>query len=107
MKIFNAQQVYMLLSQAKLDNLTTDEKYKVIKSAREFKKITTEFEDFIKETQENKELTDEAEVRNILEKEATREVEIKVEPLGEIFNKLLESNNWNVGQIIMLEDYIK
>lgn len=105
MKIFIAQQIYMLLSPAKLTGLSLEEKYKVITLARVFKKVAQEFEDFIKDSQEN--ISDKVELNSIIEKEATQEVDINYDKLGEVFDKLISSNDWNVAQILMLEEYIK
>ena len=52
MKKYEVQQGYIILSQAKLDGLTTEEKHNVISVARKMKSQATEFEDFIKDTQE-------------------------------------------------------
>lgn len=107
MKIFMVQQVYLLLGKAELEGLTIDDKYKVIILAREFKKVAQDFEDFIKESQER--ITDAKELNSVIEKEATREIEVSAEKLGkEVFDKLLNANpKWNVSQILMLEEYIK
>lgn len=106
MKIYEVQQTYLILSQAQLEGLKTDEKYKVISAARELKKHTKDFEDFISETQSK--VSDEKEQRTILEKEAAKEIEVSIEKVGkEVFDKLLEKNNWNVAQIMLLEDNLK
>lgn len=106
MKIYEVQQTYLILSQAKLDGLTTEEKYKVITAARSFKDKAKEFEDFIKDTQEK--VTDEKEQNEILQKEAAKDIEINAEKVGkETFDKLIDKNPWNVAQIMMLEDNVK
>ena len=105
MKVIEAQQGFIILSQAKLEGLTTEQKYKVLKVARTLKQAAKDFEDFIKDTQEK--VTDTKEQNKILSKEAEKEIEVKVEKLGETFDKLLEVNSWNVSQAILLEDLIK
>lgn len=105
MKVIEAQQGFIILSQAKLEGLTTEQKYKVLKVARTLKQTAKDFEDFIKDTQEK--VTEIKEQNEILSKEAEREIDIKIENLGEIFDKLLEVNSWNVSQAILLEDLIK
>lgn len=105
MKIIEAQQGFIVLSQAKLEGLTTEQKYKVLKVARTLKQTAKDFEDFIKDTQEK--VTETKEQNEILSKEAEKEIEITVEKLGDTFDKLLEANSWNVSQAILLEDLIK
>lgn len=105
MKLVIAHQIYLILGQAELKGLTSDEKYKVITLAREFKKVSQEFEDFIKDTQES--VKDRVELNSIIEKEADKNITISSDKLGNIFDKLMDSNNWNVAQILMLEDNIK
>lgn len=105
MKVIEAQQGFIILSQAKLDGLTTEQKYKVLKVARTLKQTAKEFEDFIKDTQEK--VTDTKEQNEILSKEAEKEIEVNVEKLGDTFDKLLEANSWNVSQTMLLEDLIK
>lgn len=104
MKTIEAQQGYLALSQAKLDGLTTEQKYKVLKIARALKQSAKDFEDFIKDVQEK--VTDVREQNKILSKEADRDVEINIEKLGEVFDKLLEVNDWNVAQTLLLDDLI-
>lgn len=105
MKVIEAQQGFIILSQAKLDGLTTEQKYKVLKVARTLKQSAKDFEDFIKDIQEK--VTDAKEQNEILSKEAEKEIDVKIEELGETFDKLLEVNSWNVSQAILLEDLIK
>lgn len=105
MKTIEAQQGFIILSQAKLDGLTTEQKYKVLKVARILKQTAKDFEDFIKDTQER--VTEIKEQNEILSKEADKEIDVKIEKLGETFDKLLEVNSWNVSQAILLEDLIK
>lgn len=105
MKIFIIQQLYIMLSSTKLEGLTIDEKYKVLNVARELKKVSKEFEDFIKDSQES--IKDNKELNMIIEREATREIEIKIDKLGKTFDKLLEHNDWNVSQVLMLEENLK
>lgn len=107
MKVFEAQQSYYLLSQAKLDGLTTDEKYKVLSVARSFKALAKDFEDFIKDTQEG-EVKDKNEQNKIISAEAERVIEKSSAVLeATVFDKLLEANAWNVAQVMLLEDCIK
>lgn len=105
MKLLIAHQIYLLIGSAKLNGLTSDEKYKVITLAREFKKVSQEFEDFIKDTQEN--VKDRVELNSIIEKEADKNIDINIEKLGSIFDKFIDANDWNVAQILMLEENIK
>lgn len=106
MKIIEVQQGFIILSQAKIQGLTTEQTYKVLDVARTLKKTSKEFEDFIKDVQEK--ITDPKEQNEILSKEAEKEVDIKIEKLGkEPFDKLLELNSWNVSQAMLLEDLIR
>lgn len=105
MKVIEAQQGFIILSQAKLEGLTTEQKYKVLKVARTLKQTAKDFEDFIKDTQEK--VTDTKEQNEILSKEAEKEIEVTVEKLGDTFDKLLEANSWNVSQSMLMEDLIK
>lgn len=107
MKIFECQQLYLILGKAELDNMSVDEKYKVITLAREFKKISQDFEDFIKDSQEN--IKDSSELNLVIDKEANRSIETSYTKLSkEVFDKLITSNTkWNVAQLLMLEDFIK
>lgn len=105
MKIIEAQQGFIILSQAKLDGLTTEQKYKVLKVARTLKQTAKEFEDFIKDTQEK--VTDTKEQNEILSKEAEKEIDVSFDKLGETFDKMLEHNSWNVAQVMLLEDILK
>lgn len=106
MKIIEVQQGFIILSQAKIQGLTTEQTYKVLDVARTLKKTSKEFEDFIKDVQEK--ITDPKEQNEILSKEAEKEVDIKIEKLGkETFDKLLDLNSWNVSQAMLLEDLIR
>lgn len=105
MKNYEAQQAFIILSQAKLDGLTTEEKHKVINVARSLKKSAKDFEDFIKDTQEK--VTDKAEAGQIINAEAEKEIEATFDRLGDTFDKMLEHNSWNVAQMMLLEDMIK
>lgn len=105
MTILTAHQIYLLLGSATLSGLTSDEKYKVITLAREFKKVSKNFEDFIKDTQES--VKNSVELNSIIEKEATKSIELDINKIDKIFDKLVDNNNWNISQILMLEEYIK
>ena len=105
MKVIEAQQAFIILSQAKIEGLTVEQKYKVMNVARTLKSHAKDFEDFIKDTQEK--VTDAKEQNAILTKEAEREIEVTFEKLGDMFDKLLEVNGWNVTQSMLLEDLIK
>lgn len=105
MKKYEARQAYIILSQAKLDGLTAEEKRKVINVARSMKKASDDFEDFIKETQEK--VKDAGEANTIISQEAETEAKLNIEKLGETFDKMVDNNSWNVAQIILLEDFVK
>lgn len=106
MKNYEAQQCYLLLVQAQVDGLSTDEVYKVINTTRSLKGVATNFDDFVKDTKEK--VTDKKQQDEIIQKEYLKDVEVEVEKLGkEIFDKLIKANKWSVGQITMLYDYIK
>lgn len=106
MKIYEAQQCYLLLAQAQVDGLSTDEVYNVIKATRSLKGVATNFDDFVKDTKEK--VTDKKQQEEIVQKEYVKDVEVEVEKLGkEIFDKLIKANKWSVGQIMMLEDNVK
>lgn len=105
MKKYEVQQGYIILSQAKLDGLTTEEKHNVISVARKMKSQATEFEEFIKDTQER--ISDKKEAGEIINKEAEKDIEIDIPKLGGVFDKMLEHNSWNVAQTMLLEDLIK
>lgn len=105
MKVIEAQQAFIIISQAKIEGLTVEQKYKVMNVARTLKSHAKDFEDFIKDTQEK--VTDAKEQNEIFQKEAEREIEVTFERLGETFDKLLEVNGWNVTQAMLLEDLIK
>lgn len=106
MKNYEAQQCYLLLVQAQVDGLSTDEIYKVINTTRSLKGVATNFDDFVKDTKEK--VIDKKQQDEIIQKEYVKDVEVEVEKLGkEIFDKLIKANKWSVGQITMLYDYIK
>lgn len=105
MKTYEVQQGYIILSQAKLEGLSTEEKYKVISVARKMKAQATEFQEFIRDTQER--VSDKREAEEIINKEAEMNIKIEIPKLGNLFDKMLEHNSWNVAQIMLLEDLIK
>lgn len=105
MKIYEAQQGFIVLSQAKLDGLSTEEKHKVIKVARSLKSVAKEFEEFITDTQER--VADKVEASKIIESEANKETEVEIEKLGDTMDKMMDHNSWNVAQIMLLEDLVK
>lgn len=105
MKVIEAQQAFVTLSKAKMDGLTTEEKYKVLNAARKLKSASLEFDEFIKDTQEK--VPDQKEQNQILSKKAEEEITIEIEKLGDVFDKLMEVNSWNVSQAMVLEDVIK
>ena len=105
MKVIEAQQAFIIISQAKIDGLTTEQKYKVLDVARALKKPSSEFEEFIKDTQEK--VKDAKEQNAILTKEAERQIEVEFPKLGDTFDKLMEINSWNVSQAMLLSDLIK
>lgn len=105
MKVLEAQKAFVALSQSKMDGLTTEEKYKVLNSARKLKLISLEFEEFIRDTQEK--VPDLKEQNKIISKKAEEEVTIEIEKIGGTFDKLMGVNNWDVSQAMALEDVIK
>lgn len=105
MKVIEAQQAFIILSQAKIDGLTTEQKYKVLDVARALKNPSSEFEDFIKDAQEK--VNDAKEQNAILTKEAEKQIDVEFQKLGDTFDKLMEINSWNVSQAMLLRDLIK
>lgn len=105
MKAYEVQQGYIILSQAKMDGLNTEEKYRVIDVARKLKTYANEFEEFVKETQSK--ISDSKEANEIIGIEAEKVVELDIPKLGSIFDKMIEHNSWNVAQAILMEDLIK
>lgn len=106
MKLYEVQQAYVVAAKAELKGLTTDEKYKLIKNVRELKSKVNDFEEFIKDTQEK--VTNVEEQNAILNKEATKDVEVNIEKMGkESFDKMLENNEWNATQACLMEDLFK
>lgn len=105
MKLYEVQQAYVVAAKAELKGLTTDEKYKLIKNVRELKSKVNDFEEFIKDTQEK--VTNVEEQNAILNKEATKDVEVNIEKMGEAFDKMLENNEWNATQASLMMDLFK
>ena len=105
MKKYEVQQGFIILSQAKLDGLTTEEKHNVISVARKMKSQATEFEEFIKDTQER--VSDKKEAGEIINKEAEKDIEIDIPKLGGVFDKMLEHNSWNVAQTMFVDSKTK
>lgn len=105
MNVFTITQVYNLLSSSKMNSLDASEKYKVIKAARALKNVSDDYQSFVETAKEK--AKDDTELTEIVSKEAMREIELEVEKIGEIFDKLMKDNEWTVGQTIILEDLIK
>lgn len=105
MKLYEARYIYQLLAGAHLTGMTAEQKYKVIDLMVEVKKPFMEFDEFIKDTREK--VSDEKELAEILNKEASKDIELKFEKLGEVFDKLIEANDWTVNDISLLKELVK
>lgn len=105
MKLYEARYIYQLLAGAHLTGMTAEQKYKVIDLMVEVKKPCMEFEEFIKDTKEK--VSDEKELTEILNKEASKTIELKFEKLGEVFDKLIEANDWTVNDISLMKELVK
>lgn len=105
MKLYEARYIYQLLAGAHLTGMTAEQKYKVIDLMVEVKKPFMEFDEFIKDTREK--VSDEKELTEILNKEASKDIELKFEKLGEVFDKLIEANDWTVNDISLLKELVK
>ena len=105
MKLYEARYIYPILAGAHLTGMTAEQKYKVINLTREVKKPCMEFDEFINDTRDK--VSEEKELSEILNKEASKEIEMKFEKLGEVFDKLIEANDWTVNDISLLEELVK
>lgn len=123
---------YRLINPAKLTKMETSERFALILITRQLKKVATDFDDFLKDVQEKmkpegfdaiaekvqgrKELTPEEtaawnkyhkDINDSLKGELDKEMELDFEPLGkESFEKFIESNDFNVSEILAIEDVI-
>lgn len=106
MKVFEAQQTFILLNKADFGkDMTTDEAHKVMSAYRVFKETAKAFDEFIEDSREK--IKDEKELASVLQKEAEREVTLEYERLGSVFDKLRAANGWNIGQAAALEDVLR
>lgn len=123
---------YRHINSAKLTKMETPERFALILITRQLKKVATEFDDFFKDVQEKmkpegfdaiaekvqgkKELSPEEiaawnkynkDINDSLKGELDKEIELDFEPLGkEAFEKFIESNDFNVSEILAVEDVI-
>ena len=123
---------YNLINKAKLTKLEDSEKFILIKIARQLKKTSVDFEDFLNDAQEKlkpdnfdeiadkmqmkKELTaDESatvtkynkDVSDCLKDELDKEVELTFEPVSdEMFGRFIASNDFSVSEMLTIADVI-
>jgi len=120
-----------LVETLKLDKLSGQEKYDLMKIFRKIKLVNTEFEEFkqdiinryvstdeFKEVSEKSKEGDEeakakinkinAEVNDIVYKELNSEKELSIDPISEdLFKSFIDSNpNLNVSDLLLLEDVL-
>lgn len=105
MKTYEIVQAYGLLANSKMSSLSAEEKYKVIKTAKDLKKVADDYQSFVEETK--KKAKDDKELNEIASMEATKEYEVEIGKLGDLFDKLMKDNDWTIGQAIILEGLLK
>lgn len=107
MKIAEAVQLYnSTLSDIRMGNLNVDDRYKVMKIVRAFKKAAEDFQSFVADTREH--IKDQKELDEVCGKEYMREIELEYDRLGEeAFKGLLSVNDWTGLQAVVIEDLIK
>ena len=105
MKTYEVVQVYGLLANSKMSSLSAEEKYKVIKTAKDLKKVSDDYQSFLEEAK--KKAKDDKELNEIASMEATKECDAEIEKIGDIFDKLMKDNDWTIGQTIILEGLLK
>lgn len=105
MKKYELVQAYGLLANSKMPSLSAEEKYKVINVAKELKKVADDYQSFVEEAK--KKAKDDKELNEIASMEATKEYEVEIGKLGDLFDKLMKDNDWTIGQAIILEGLLK
>lgn len=121
--------VNKILDKLKLDTLSGNDKYKILKISRKIKLIVKEFEEFkqdiidkhintdefkdkyqIKDSSEeaNKYIEDiKSEINNLLLIEATSNKTLEIDPIPEeLFVKIIELNNLSVNDSLLLEEIL-
>ena len=121
--------VNKILDNLKLDKLSGEDKYKILKISRKVKLIVKEFEEFkediiekytssdeFRENFKNKDENEEAkqyvkdknkEINDLLLIEATSAKTIEIEPISEeLFIKLIENNNLSINDSLSLEEIL-
>ena len=121
--------VNKILDNLKLDKLSGEDKYKILKISRKVKLIVKEFEEFkediiekytssdeFKENFKNKDENEEAkqyvkdknkEINDLLLIEATSAKTVEIEPISEeLFIKLIENNNLSINDSLSLEEIL-
>lgn len=123
---------YRVINTAKLTKMEDAEKFAIIKAMRCFKKISSEFDDFLKDAQErlkpdnfavvtqkihsNKNLTPEElaivnkydqDVSNCLKEEFGENVDLSFTPLSEeAVERFIASNDFSVNEIMLIMDVL-
>ena len=105
MRVFEITQVYSLLTGSKMNSLDSNEKYKVIKVAEDLKKVSEDYQSFIESAKEK--AKDDAELNEIVSKEAMRDCQLDIEKIGDTFDKLMKENDWTIGQTLVLKELLK
>ena len=121
--------VNKILDKLKLDKLSGEDKYKILKISRKVKLIVKEFEEFkediiekytssdeFRENFKNKDKNEEAkqyvkdknkEINDLLLIEATSTKTIEIEPISEeLFIKLIENNDLSINDSLSLEEIL-
>lgn len=123
---------FRLINDAKLTKMEPSERFALISITRQLKKVAVDFDDFFKDVREKMkpegidaiaekiqrrvELTPEEaaiwnkynnDINNSLKGEFEKEIELDFEPLGkESFERFIESNDFNVSDILVISDVI-